>query len=74
MKSAIDQMIDWLESEMASYPKPASYIDKGYRAIDVARTQALKIKERCDADASNDPGRLYAERESKAWPFEPHTS
>jgi len=50
MKPAIDQMIAWLEGEMASYPKPASYIDKGYRALEVAKTQALKIKDRCDAD------------------------
>lgn len=51
MKPAIDQMIAWLEGEMAKYATPAGYMDKGYRVLDTAKRQALKIKERCDADA-----------------------
>jgi len=52
MKTAIDQMIAWLEGEMFKCTVRATftYMDREYRVLDQAKTQAEKIKERCDAD------------------------
>jgi len=54
MKPAIDQMIAWLDGEMQKFPLTGqSMLDKGYRVLGQARVQAIKIKERCDVDATD---------------------
>lgn len=50
MKPAIDQMITWLDQEIARYSLTVDRMNHGFRALEHSRTQALKIKERCDAD------------------------
>ena len=70
MKPAIDQMIAWLDGEKAKYSAMESVLmmDKGYRVLDKARTQAMKIKERCDADDADMLSRLVEQLKSEPGP------
>jgi hypothetical protein len=68
MTPAIDQMIEYLEVQMTTYQAPASYMDKGYRALEQARKQAQNIKERCDAADAVKLSRLIEQLKSEPGP------